>query len=115
MFCNNVCLYNMCAQCYSKARSGHQIPLNWSYRWLSATVWKSNLGPLEEQSVLTVSLAPLFVSLIPCCVKFGLPPHKKCVLLLSLTLLKSCFITRLYGFLLFLDVVSDISPLCFHP
>lgn len=49
MFCNNVCLYNMCAQCYSKARSGHQIPLNWSYRWLSATVW---VLEIESWSIL---------------------------------------------------------------
>ena len=32
----------------------HQIPWNWNYRWLRATLWywELNLGPLEEQPVL---------------------------------------------------------------
>lgn len=83
--------------------------LNWSYRWLLVTVWILEIESWSiGRAVSTLciceilSLAPLFVSLIPYCAKFGLPPHKKCVSLLSLTLLKSCFITRL----LWISVVS---------
>ena len=55
VFCRHICLCTTCMLCGHGGQRGHQIPWNWTYRWLWISMcWELNLGPLQEQQMLIV-------------------------------------------------------------